>query len=275
MAPGQQATRVMAVLRSARTVTGMTLDADTIRTRAIAHGVDPGIARLGAERIASGAVTLLGFSGKLASGKDSVAAGVVRRLRLEPVVHYSFAQPLKDEIDVVLELARQERYDDVAENLSVPSSPALQELLDHVREALCNDPTCDARTRTPQIRRVLQLWGTEIRRAQDYDYWVKKATATVMGHAANGTHVYYTDGRFPNEIASSQQIGFVVFRLQVDASTQAARLAHRDGIGIDPAAQSHPSEIALDEFAGFDLVVDNNGPFEQTVSRIVSWLAAR
>jgi hypothetical protein len=37
-------------------------------------------------------------------------------------------------------------------------------------------------------------------------------------------------------------------------------------------AQQHPSETALDHFDQFDLKVDNNGPFEQTVSHIVNWL---
>jgi hypothetical protein len=253
----------------------MKLNMDMLVSHALNHGVTEQVAVEAARRISSGQVTLLGFSGKLASGKDSVAAGVVRRLRLEPVLHYSFAQPLRDEVDHVLALARESRIGELESQLDVQGSEALDHLVELVGEALRHDPTCDARTRTPQIRRVLQHWGTEIRRAEDYDYWVKRATRTILGHAATGTHVYYTDGRFPNEITSSQQIGFVVFRLQVDPVVQAQRLASRDGIGLDPAAVQHPSETALDHFGGFDLIVDNNGPFEMTVSKVVTWLQER
>ncbi len=249
-----------------------TLDHDSIMSTALEHGVDEEVAAEAARRIMTREVSLLGFSGKLASGKDSVAAGVVRRLRLDPVLHYSFAHPLKDEVDTVLNLLRTGREGDIPPLLDVREGVPLTELLDLARVALAEDPGCDARTRTPAIRRVLQHWGTEIRRAQDYDYWVKSATRTILTHAATGTNVFYTDGRFPNEISSSRQIGFVVFRLQVDPLVQAERLSHRDGIGLDPLAQQHPSETALDHFDQFDLKVDNNGPFEQTVSHIVNWL---
>ncbi len=257
------------------TVVDVNSDIQVLVEHAIAHGVDEKTARSAAGRIVSGDVRLLGFSGKLASGKDSVAAGVVRRLRLDPVVHYSFAQPLKDEVDEVLALLRQGSADRVSSALQVAPGSRLDEFLDTARKALLDDPTCDARTRTPDMRRVLQLWGTEIRRAQDYDYWVKRATVAVMRHVAKGSHVFYTDGRFPNEITSSQQIGFVVFRLQVDPAVQAQRLSHRDGLELDPSVQVHPSETALDDFTGFDLLVDNNGPFEHTVNIVVEWLQAR
>ncbi len=257
------------------TVLDVNSDFQVLVEHAIAHGVDEKTARTAAGRIVSGDVRLLGFSGKLASGKDSVAAGVVRRLKLDPVVHYSFAKPLKDEVDEVLALLRQGSAEQVPAALQVNSGSRLDEVIDSARKALQDDPTCDARTRTPDMRRVLQLWGTEIRRAQDYDYWVKRATVAVMGHVADGSHVFYTDGRFPNEITSSQQIGFVVFRLQVDPAVQAQRLSHRDGLELDPSAQVHPSETALDDFSGFDLLVDNNGPFEHTVNIVVEWLQAR
>ncbi len=262
----------MADLTPSCTVLAMTLDREAITRQAIAHGVPSDVVEAAVSRIVDRSVILLGFSGKLASGKDSVAARIVDKLRLDPVMHYSFAQPLKDEVDQVLDLARRGSLHTFGEVMSVREGEPASQLRRLVELALLADPACDARTRTPEMRRVLQFWGTEIRRADDYDYWVKRATRAVFDQVSAGTHVYYTDGRFPNEILGSQSIGFRVFRLQVDPAVQAERLAHRDGLSIDADAQLHPSEIALDDFAEFDLVVDNNGPFERTVTSIMNWL---
>ena len=51
----------------------------------------------------------------------------------------------------------------------------------------------------PKLRRVLQLYGSEFRRKQDPDYWVKQV------EVHNATVV--TDVRFPNEIARVREFG--------------------------------------------------------------------
>lgn len=56
-------------------------------------------------------------------------------------------------------------------------------------------------------RVVLQWWGTEYRRAQDPDYWVKLATGNNLDHR----HKYaFTDVRFENEISAIIQMGGTV-----------------------------------------------------------------
>jgi len=215
---------------------------------------------------------MLGFSGKLASGKDSVAAGVVSALGLDPVVHMSFAQPLKDEVDQAIELIRSTSVSEAKRVLQVANEAVFDEFVDMLSTALQESPEATARTRTAGIRRVLQFWGTEVRRAERGDYWVSKAVRTALNNAAAGRHLFFTDGRFPNEIAGSQAVGFLVVRLEVSPEVQAQRLAARDGLAPDPLSLIHPSETALDTYQGFDLVTDNEGSFDTTVAFVSSWV---
>jgi hypothetical protein len=248
---------------------------ESILRSALASGVSIDIVERAAYNINSGIVTLLGFSGKMASGKDSVAAAVIARNGLIGAIHYSFANPLKSEVDMALNYARSKRFELIKTELKVASEAACATFIDLVKAAIEEYPAATARTRTPGIRRVLQFWGTEVRRAEDPDYWVKQAHKIILEHAAHGTSVYFTDGRFPNEISGSQSIGFRVIRLNVGPEVQAKRLSDRDGLLIDSKALQHASETALDDFDGFDLIVDNEGLFESSVEKISQWLSIK
>lgn len=243
-----------------------------IITAAMSHGVSEETASIAADRILRREVVMLGFSGKLASGKDSVASGVVNALGLDPVVHMSFAQPLKDEVDQAIELIRSTSPSEARQVLHVANEAVFDEFVNLLTSALQEAPEATARTRTAGIRRVLQFWGTEVRRAELDEYWVSKAVSTALSNAAAGRHLFFTDGRFPNEIAGSQTIGFLVVRLEVSPDVQAQRLAARDGLAPDPLSLIHPSETALDSYQGFDLVTDNEGSFDATVDYVSTWV---
>jgi hypothetical protein len=58
----------------------------------------------------------------------------------------------------------------------------------------------NARDRHPKVRRLQQIYGTEIRREQDENYWLKEFAFTALGYAAAGNRgVVVSDIRFPNE----------------------------------------------------------------------------
>ena len=246
-----------------------------IKDLAQGFGVKSQVAEAAAMNIVDGVVTLLGFSGKLASGKDSVASGVVSRLGLGTPLHLSFAHALKEEVDTTFRLVREGRVGEIMDVMGLHDPGTTDVYVSLVLDALREQPGIDARTRTPGVRRVLQFWGTEVRRAQQFDYWVCKAASEAMSAAAAGNHVFYTDGRFPNEIAASQKLGFLVIRLEVSPDVQSARLQQRDGLRPDPTSLVHPSEVALDDYTGFDLVTSNEGDFEQTVTFVSNWVRDR
>ena len=98
------------------------------------------------------------------------------------------------------------------------------------------------------FRQLLQLWGTEYRRRQDPDYWVKRLEAKLDGLE----RVVIDDVRFPNEVEMVQRLGGRVIRID------------RPG----PAESTHASEIELDSFDGWDDVIVNDGTLRELDEKV-------
>lgn len=230
--------------------------------------------------VKSGSVQLLALNGKLASGKDTVAPAVLSRLGAANPQHLSYATWLKNEIDLVVAAitvsdSPQSAAAQVAQSMGVESADAgfVTGVLWQATRRSGHGLT--ARSRTPEMRLVLQYWGTEVRRKQDDNYWVKRALRDAVASIAHGNSVYFTDVRFPNEVEWAQRLGFPVIRLEVDHETQRQRHVHRDGSEPDAQALRHPSETSLDGYEGFDAVIDNSGALAETVEAICQLLEQR
>lgn len=105
------------------------------------------------------------------------------------------------------------------------------------------DPYWD---RTP--REVMQHFGTDaFRGTYGDDVWVKSLMQRLRLELPQRAVV--SDVRFPNEVEGIQNVQGDVIR--IDASE---RLDHED---------DHASETALDEYEGFDHVIDNNGTLDE------------
>jgi len=95
-----------------------------------------------------------------------------------------------------------------------------------------------------EIRRLLQWWGTDFRRAEDPDHWVKRGMERAEDSVCDV--VLFTDVRFRNETeAIRDRGGYVVL---VTASEQ-ARVRR---IGVTP---EHASEVV--DF-DFDFTIENS-----------------
>lgn len=246
-------------------------------TKYLRYGVDPDTAAAAVTRQAGGNLKLLAVTGKLASGKDTIAEAVMSYWQVKPF-HLSFAAALKREMDELMSLMRgaanrEEAVSLVSSRGATPEQSArmVELLFDQVR----SNPELTARSRTPEIRAALQVWGLDVRRGQDPEYWVKQAVLSAAQAIAKGEHVMITDVRFPDEVRACQAIGFTVVRLEVRPEVQAERLWARDGLLPDPVAINHASETALDGYEGFDLSIDNNGSIPDGVNAVVGWLTSR
>lgn len=98
------------------------------------------------------------------------------------------------------------------------------------------------------FRQLLQLFGTEYRRRQDPDYWVKRLEEKLKGHE----RVVIDDVRFPNEVEMIHRLGGRVIRID------------RPG----PAESTHASEIELDSFDGWDDVIVNDGTLRELDEKV-------
>lgn len=246
------------------------LNPDALKLSIAALGFSKEDTLIIANNILSKKVLLLALSGKLASGKDSLALEAMNSLGFKDAIHVYFGDSIKGEVDQIISLIlsnefTQEQYINLVQEEQGVVSPYITEIVELLTIEKAKLTLNSARDRSPSMRRVLQLWGTEVRREQDALYWVNKTLKSALSWVCLGKSVYLTDARFPNEVAPAQSVGFIVARVEITPQTQASRLLSRDGIPVDYKAINHSSEVALDGYEGFDITIDNNGNFAQSL----------
>lgn len=167
-------------------------------------------------------VALCGFAG---AGKDATAA----LLGMRGFERVAFADGVREEVEDFLSGAVVEFAGEFPKEL--------WDLLETVTiEEVWGKPT------SPKMRRVLQLWGTEFRRAQDSEYWIKKTEKKIIDLLYRGVSVVVTDMRFPNEVALVERLGGMVWRVD------------RPGLKSD----GHVSEESVKTIVP-DLILTNEG----------------
>lgn len=203
---------------------------------------------------------LVSVSGKIGAGKDTIAPIIIDILgQTDNSVHEFFAKPLKEEVNEVIDIIKSTSNvgDAIAKtiiDMSVTEQMAV-DTVNFIYEDVRSNPEVNTYNRTLGIRSALQYWGTEVRRTQDPQYWVKKAIGSTLELLAAGKSVYVTDARFENEIDAIVKIGGVTVRLNMSDKEQERRILARDGVEVTNAARNHPSETALDSYKNFDISV--------------------
>ena len=169
----------------------------------------------------------LALCGRMRAGKDSIATYLIKDFGYKKL---SFAHELKEEVS---------------------------------RAADCTVEEMEHEPLRSQIRPVLQAWGTEFRRSQNVDYWVKKLEERIVDErqiAGDGLVApsVVTDVRFPNEIQMLQYYGFTVVHVDMDYDDVVDYLMAQ-GKSENAARDllDHPSEKEWQK-ANFDVVVESN-----------------
>lgn len=229
------------------------------------------------QKIASDEVILLAVSGKLGSGKDTVAPLVLDKIGKLNRINESFARPLKEEATQVIKIVASAKTpeaaaEQVAEELTTDYQHAFV-VVNFVWTDVKSGLVTDSKVRVDSTRRLLQYWGTEVRRAQDDNYWVKRALISVFENLSEGRSVFLTDARFPNEIDAVQMSTGKTVRLVVSDEEQARRIFGRDGIEISELAKKHISETSLNTYeqdSQFDVIVDTDTIKAEAVATLVA-----
>jgi hypothetical protein len=171
----------------------------------------------------------IGLAGKSGSGKDVVADYICDQYFYKKI---AVADAIRDEanafIQIVLGIG--------AAKQNLP--PSFEVVLESFREAVWAKPT------PPEIRVLLQWWGTEFRRSQNSDYWVERLAERLD----NEDCVVVSDVRTPDEIEAIHQAGGEVWFVE------------RPGIGSVGTA-NHYTEVAL-EGVLFDRTITNDQSLE-------------
>ena len=204
---------------------------------------------------------IIGFAGKAASGKTTAAKYLLDKLS-DKIVILPMALVLREEVEnFVRQVGAEENvpliYGDQEDKVRVfyidgnkaqQLCPGWDSFIE-ANQDIQDQPGASAVT----VRRILQWWGTEFRRAQDPDYWTKAWERKLLELDRTDKHVLVDDVRFVNELEVIRQNGGHFIRVV------------RPGFN---GANNHSSENSLDGYDDWDLVIDNNGSLDAFLAEV-------
>lgn len=213
---------------------------------------------------------IIGFAGKAASGKTTAARYMAERLPGEVRI-IPMAQVLRNEVETFLRASGAEKYvplvygsqDDKVQVFQVETKQAHKAC---PRWSHFITEHTDIQTNPEQtavtVRRILQWWGTEYRRAEDPDYWTKAWAALVESFDLDNIHILIDDVRFMNELDTVRNEGGVIIKIE------------RPGFN---GAGNHASETSLDDYTDWHRVISNDGTlddFKRQITELTAELLA-
>ncbi len=167
------------------------------------------------------------FSGKFGSGKDT-AAEVIKRESSEGVAHFLFAKRVKEVVATLTGTTYEWNCTKEGKE-SIPHGF------------------------TQTLGQLQQIVGQTFREKMGEDVWAN----IVLSQPLAGISAVLTDLRYPNEANALRRAGFRLVRINVDEQILAERTRG------DKRQRDHPSETALDNYDGFDIIIENNGTKEE------------
>lgn len=191
--------------------------------------------------------------GGMGAGKDTLGEAIKSQW-LNDAEKLSFATALKDELTNFLTKFRNKELS--FKNMSGVTEEEFQTLIQYF-EQLPEDFD-NFNTRHTLQRKILQWWGSEVRRAKDPDYWIKALTIPTKGN------YYVTDARFANELeefakfrdlyCDKENTYVAIINLDVAESVRIERIKKRDGFEPSYESLNHPSELDHERFNNYDEV---------------------
>lgn len=172
----------------------------------------------------------IGISGKMGSGKDTVAKIIEEILKTCNI--------RVEIIPFALELKRM-----------------VMELFKYTEEEVY-------RTKPPEVREILQRFGTDVIRKRQEDFWIRQLerNAQKVDSPFGYVFVVVPDVRFENEAEFVKGQGGLLFRVQRNEASEAARKEE---------SGQHRSEIDLDSKPWlFHETIYNNSTFNELRDRV-------
>jgi dephospho-CoA kinase len=224
----------------------------------------------------------LALSGKMASGKDTIARAALNELGLDHV-RINLADAIRHELQHCYDLADTDPELVRAHLSPWAANDHEHEIVDQLVSIARSNR--DAWERTSATRLGLQQLAWLGRQHQP-DLWIARHrhqidtwTAGTSPDESGLPVLLTTDVREADEVHALHQAGYLLVRLLVDPAVQRRRLRQRDQLTADHSV-THPNETALDELDGplaacFAAVIDNNHRQADTVAQLVALLRDR
>lgn len=180
---------------------------------------------------------LIGLSGHLGSGKDTVAELLIKNytpMKYE-CKHIKFATKVK-EISAMLTNTGKTYEESLADNLSAEGKAKFIPELGM------------------SLGKIQQQIGEGLRNLIHPDVWVHALLSNVKSDTEDSkTITIISDVRYPNEVVAIHKRGGIVIRINRKDIPEKC-IAGRD--------TNHPSETSLDDCKDFDIILDNGGSKE-------------
>lgn len=195
---------------------------------------------------------IIGLHGKASAGKDTFADCLKRH----GFVKRGFADPIYEEaaaaFGVTVAWLRDRSRKELPQDELMLSKCRDDGFLDSILSPGCDIP------RSP--RWILQQWGTEYRRAQDIDYWLRQAAIFCKAALDTGARgVVFVDTRFENEAEWVRSAGGVIVDVRRPGAPDVEG-GHVSAVGFPPRLIDHVIYNSLD-LATFQKSVDEHYPF--------------
>jgi len=203
------------------------------------------------------------ISGKLQNGKNQVADFIKEFAISEgyKVGIKSFARRLKDNCKKDFRMLVEYLNEYVDEFISEHGELLNKNALLKLKKLKIKDENW-YEDKTDITRIILQIVGTEIfRNRVDKNYWIKQ----IAQEDIDENFVFITDGRFVNELEIYSDLiiknkkEIEVFKIRVN----------RDELKKDKIYNEHSSEKELDDYEGWDFVINNNGSLEDLKEKVM------
>lgn len=193
---------------------------------------------------------LIAITGKAGSGKDYLYDRIVETFPQYEFENLKFTDILKGDIEDTLttDLFARVNVPDGEGNCYYPLPTPLRL------------PILYDKPYSPEIRALLQWWGTDLRRSQDEDYWVNLMRQCIDNTRETGKIPVITDLRFVNEANIVIGYGGYIVRMWASETVRAERL----GMTTDELTKLsfHSSEIEQAEIPQ-DLWIGNSSEFKR------------
>lgn len=181
---------------------------------------------------------LIGLAGPAGAGKDSAADHLVVQFGF---IKYAFADPLYEEVadayGVTVDSLQDRRTKEVPQaRMSLSNCDnldfvdiAFTDLVLTTKYLDCLTSDFLARPLSP--RYVLQLWGTDYRRAQNENYWIDRARSFLkvfsdFGETNNCPGVLISGTRFRNEVDLIDELGGELWHVKRTGAQVADNAGH-------------------------------------------------
>lgn len=225
------------------------------------------------DKLSRGKVHYFAISGKIGSGKDTIAPLLINALGINDrfVVHTSFADSLKQELQEIINIINMNNnfilsVNDISQVMNVDydiSEKIVGFLYDDVKNGRVKDSFTVNKTQS--LRYALQYWGTDVRKKGESSYWINKTIPYIMRNILNDRSVYLTDVRFVDEAEAIRQSGGTTIRLNISPEEQSRRIMLRDGIPMNNNTRDHSSETSLDNYSLFDITINTDNKTPQKI----------